>query len=62
MEKNADLLNLTDAATYLSTSRGTLWKLIREGEIPVAHIRGLKRIRKSDLDALVESKLTGGAR
>ncbi len=47
-----DILSIDQAAKYLSVSDDTIRRLIKEGELPAARIRGQWRIRKADLDAL----------
>ena len=46
-----------DAAEYLSVGTSTLYRLIGRREIKVASIAGVRLIRTSDLDALVEANL-----
>jgi excisionase family DNA binding protein len=49
------LMNLGNAAKYLSVSRATLYRMIESGKIdPVNLYENTKRIRKADLDAIIE--------
>lgn len=43
-------MNIKKACEYLSVSRGTLNKFIREDGLPITVIDGIKLISKSDLD------------
>jgi len=52
----ADYLNLGEAADYLSISRGTLTKVIKEDGLPVTYIGRSSRIKKSDLDKYMTEK------
>jgi excisionase family DNA binding protein len=50
-------LRPSEAAEYLSVGLSTLYRLIGRREIKVASIAGVRLIRTSDLDALVEANL-----
>jgi excisionase family DNA binding protein len=53
-----DLLTLAEAAEKLRVSRRTLERYMTEGSLPVVRLpSGHRRIRRSDLDALID----GGA-
>lgn len=45
------LLSPNEAATYCGISRRTLYRWVGERRFPVIHLRGLTRIRLSDLEA-----------
>lgn len=51
-----DWLNPSDASSYLSVSRPTLYKLMHDGLLPYYTIKGIRkrRLKKEDLDALME--------
>lgn len=51
------LLSLKDLADYLSCSRTYAASLITDGSIPSLKIGTLRRVRKSDVDAFIESHL-----
>ena len=52
---NAMLRNINDAGAYLSVSRSTVYRLIRDGSLKVVYVRGLPRITQQSL-----SELAGG--
>lgn len=48
-------LTLTEAERYLSVSRVTLWRLIRQYQVPTftdVLDRRVKRVRRSDIDQI----------
>jgi excisionase family DNA binding protein len=51
-------LNMKQAAELLGCSRQTLWRLTRNGALPTRPLYqgGAKRIRRSDLEALVQQE------
>lgn len=54
-EQEEEYLGLADAAEYLGVSRVTVWRLMREGSLPVYQTAASKRkklVRKSDLEGL----------
>ena len=52
------LLTINQAAAYLSVSRSTVYGLIAKGLLTsVRIVRGAPRIRRSEIDALIESRL-----
>jgi excisionase family DNA binding protein len=53
----ADWLSPTEAARYLGISRETIYRLMREGKLPyrVTAWSGRRRVRKEDLDRLLQS-------
>lgn len=51
-----ELLNLTEAAKYIHVVHNTLRRYIDNGEIPVSIFGGCQRIRRSDLDAFLDSR------
>jgi putative molybdopterin biosynthesis protein len=48
-----------EAQEYLKVSSVTLWRLVKEGQIPVYKIHNRNRYRKVDLDAFMESHRVG---
>jgi excisionase family DNA binding protein len=54
---HSGLFSLNDVAEYLSCSRTHAHKLISNGSIPSLKLGTLRRVRKSDLDAYIESRL-----
>ncbi len=57
VSSNDGLLSRNDLAEYLSCSPTHAAKLIADGTIPSFRIGSLRRVRKSDLDAYIESQL-----
>lgn len=51
------LFSLEDLASYLSCSRTYAANLISDGSIPSLKIGTLRRVRRSDVDAFIESRL-----
>jgi excisionase family DNA binding protein len=51
------LLSLDNLAEYLACSRTFAAKLLVDGEIPSLKIGALRRVRKADVDAYIESRL-----
>ena len=51
------LLSLHDLAGYLACSRAFAAKLLADGTIPSFTIGTLRRVRRADVDAFVESRL-----
>ncbi len=51
------LLSVNDLALYLSCSRTYAAKLVAENTIPSFKLAGLRRVRKSDVDEIIEQKL-----
>ena len=54
---NDSLLSLKDLAEYLACSRGYAAKLIADGIVPSYKLGSLRRVRKSAVDAWIESRL-----
>ncbi len=50
-----DLLTVEEAARYLKISKGTVWRWCRTGKLRGAKIGHLCRIRRKDLEAMIES-------
>ena len=46
------LLTQAQVAKMLSVSRVTIFRMVRDGELPVVTVRGLKRYRRTDVEAL----------
>ena len=51
------LLSVNDLARYLSCSRTYAAKLVANNTIPSLRLGGLRRVRKSDVDEIVERQL-----
>ena len=51
------LLSVNDLARYLSCSRTHAAKLVANNTIPSLRLAGLRRVRKSDVDELIEQQL-----
>jgi excisionase family DNA binding protein len=52
------LLCLRDLTVYLSCSRSHAQKLMDEGKLPSLKLAGIRRVRKSDVDELIERELS----
>ena len=52
---NAMLRNIKETGAYLSVSRSTVYRLIKDGTLQVVYVRGLPRITQQSL-----SELAGG--
>lgn len=50
-----DLMTVEQVAAYLQLNKLTVYRYIREGRIPAARLGKSYRVRKSDLDAFLES-------
>ena len=48
------------AATYLSISRASIYRLIKSGDLPRAKVGGRSLIRRQDADALLSRSLGTG--
>jgi excisionase family DNA binding protein len=56
-EKRSDprpLMSVADAATYLATSRWTVYRLIDVGELKAVKVGAFKKIRPADIDDYLE--------
>ena len=54
------LVSIPDAATMLSISRRTVWKMIACGDLPKPlRVRGSRRLKVSDIDEYID-KLSEG--
>jgi excisionase family DNA binding protein len=51
------LLSVEEAARYLSISKTSVHKAIRDGLIPVVKVTSDRRVRRSDLNWLVQQKI-----
>lgn len=51
-----DLLTVEQVAAYLQLNKLTVYRYIREGRIPAARLAKAYRVRKSDVDAFLESR------
>ena len=51
------LLSVNDLARYLSCSRTYAAKLVANNTIPSFKLAGLRRVRKSDVDGVIEQQL-----
>jgi excisionase family DNA binding protein len=52
-EANAGFLSVRTLAAYLDCSRTFARGLIDDGELPSVRIRGLRRVRKQDVDEYI---------
>lgn len=62
MNDNAEekeILTVSQVASYLQLSEMTTYKLVQEGKIPAFKIGRIWRVKKGDLDTLIE-KLKNG--
>lgn len=51
-----DLMTVEQVAAYLQLNKLTVYRYIREGRIPAARLGKGYRVRKSDVDAFLESQ------
>lgn len=51
---NSRLLSVPEASNYLGIHRGTLYRLIKDGDLPIVKLAGRTLIRPTDLSALIE--------
>lgn len=51
-----EYLSIKDAAQRLDVEYKTVWRLVDSGELPAAKVRGVWRIRHTDLEAFFESR------
>jgi len=49
------LYRVTEVAAYLSVSRSKVYELLKSGELQSVHIDRSRLVRRSDLEAYVES-------
>ena len=54
------LLTYRQAASYLGIGESTLYRLVKTEGIPVVRLGGCSRIRREDLDSLINKKMTTG--
>ena len=52
---DAKTITLTEAATVGGVSRSTIWRMTKDGTIPVVNIRGKNRVRLADVIAAFAS-------
>ena len=48
-----------EAAAYVSVSSATIWRLLKNKELPRARLRGRTVVRRVDLDALLAKSSEG---
>jgi excisionase family DNA binding protein len=51
-----EFLDAAQLAQLLGVSRRTAYRWIHDGEVPSARVGGVRRVRRSDLDALFDRK------
>lgn len=54
-----EYLTSKEAQEYLKVSSVTLWRLVKEGQIPVYKIHNRNRYRRTDLDSFMEANRVG---
>lgn len=54
-----EYLTTKETQEYLKVSSVTLWRLVKEGKLPVYKIHNRNRYRKADLDAFMEAHRVG---
>ncbi len=55
------LLSIPEASSHLNIHRGTLYRIIKAGSLPIVKIAGRTLIRPSDLDALIAGNVRSAA-
>jgi excisionase family DNA binding protein len=53
--EDRDVLTIAQAADYLQFHREKVYRLVREGKLPAARIGKDWRIKRADIEALLES-------
>ncbi len=49
---NSDIMDISEAASYLNIKKGTLYRLAKNGRIPAVKIGGQWRFKRDRLDAM----------
>ena len=49
---HSDIMDITEAASYLNIKKGTLYRLAKNGRIPGVKIGGQWRFKRERLDAM----------
>lgn len=49
---NSDIMDISQAASYLNIKKGTLYRLAKNGRIPAVKIGGQWRFKRDRLDAM----------
>ena len=57
-----DIMDISEAATYLNIKKGTLYRLAKNGQIPGTKIGGQWRFKRERLDALFRLPEIAGSR
>jgi excisionase family DNA binding protein len=55
LETKPYVFSPSEAARYMSLSRSMVYKLIREGKLPIVRIGGVIRIRVQDIEAFFDN-------
>jgi excisionase family DNA binding protein len=55
------LLSIPEASSHLNIHRGTLYRLIKAGSLPIVKIAGRTLIRPTDLASLIEDNVRSAA-
>jgi len=55
--KNGEILTAQEVADYLKIPLSTVWYLIRHKKLPAARIGKHYRIKKADIEKLLETKV-----
>lgn len=54
MDNPSPLLTTKEVMRFLSVSRTTLWRMVKDGELPAFRIGGDLRYKREDIDAYLE--------
>lgn len=54
--KNEQLMTSVEVAKYFKLNVHTIYRMVRDGRIPLVEIGGSVRFKKEDLDAFFKSK------
>jgi excisionase family DNA binding protein len=61
-EASDRLMTISEVAAHLHDSRGSVYKLMRDGELPWLSIGRARRVRRSDVEAFIAARIRGGRR
>lgn len=52
-----EILTTEEVAKFLKMSPQTIWRWINQGKMPAFKLGGVWRVRKSDLDKMIDKKI-----
>jgi excisionase family DNA binding protein len=57
-----EIMDISEAATYLNIKKGTLYRLAKNGKVPATKIGGQWRFKRERLDELFRLRESGSLR